>query len=101
MMLFFKVVPTARRVLENGFYFGGRQHQYLTYESNVPFVLRFMVDHDITGCCWVELPAGSYDLRSDGTHGTLRKESRMQLEADVYHDELIAHEVNFFFFFDS
>ena len=87
-----KLVPTARRVLERGFQFNGRSHQYLTYESNVPFVLRFMVDHDITGCCWVELPAATYSVRGDGTGGTMRKTSRMQLECDVYHNELIAHE---------
>ena len=87
-----KLIPTARRVLENGFYFGGSSHQHLTYESNVPFVLRFMVDHDITGCCWVELPAGTYSLRGDGTGGTIRKQTRMQLEADIYHNELVAHE---------
>lgn len=23
------------------------------YEANIPFVLRFMVDSEITGCCWV------------------------------------------------
>ena len=87
-----KLIATARRVLENGFYFGSRNHQYLTYESNVPFVLRFMVDHDITGCCWVELPAGTYGVRGDGTSGTPRKQCRTQLEMDIYHNELVAHE---------
>jgi DNA polymerase delta subunit 1 len=87
-----KIVPTARRVLENGFYFANRNHQYLTYESNIPFVLRFMVDHDITGCCWVELPAGTYSVRGDGTNGTIKKTCRTQLEMDIYHNELIAHE---------
>ena len=23
------------------------------YEVNIPFVLRYMVDSEITGCCWV------------------------------------------------
>lgn len=23
------------------------------YEANIPFVLRYMVDSDITGCCWI------------------------------------------------
>jgi DNA polymerase delta subunit 1 len=97
-----KNVPTARRVLERGFSFNGRRHEYLTYESNIPFVLRFMVDKDITGCCWVQLPAGTYSLRGDGLGPpgasggggatNIRKASRMQIEADIYHNELVAHE---------
>ncbi len=94
------MVPTARRVLERGFAFSGSRHEYLTYESNIPFVLRFMVDKDITGCCWVELPKGTYSLRGDGLAGPpgttssrgLRKTSRMQIEADICHTELVAHE---------
>lgn len=38
---------TAKRVLENGFSFGGNQAeriQYSTFESNLPFIMRFMVD---------------------------------------------------------
>lgn len=23
------------------------------YEANIPFVLRYMVDSEITGCCWI------------------------------------------------
>jgi DNA polymerase delta subunit 1 len=31
-----------------------------TFEANVPFELRFMVDTTLAGCQWVRLPAGSY-----------------------------------------
>ncbi len=31
-----------------------------TYEANVPFELRYMVDTKLAGCQWIELPAGSY-----------------------------------------
>ena len=35
---------------------------FITYESHVLFTLRFMVDCDIVGGGWVELPAGSYQV---------------------------------------
>ena len=42
-----------------------------TYESNVPFVLRFMIDKGIQGADWVEMPAVTYSLRDEN-----RKQSR-------------------------
>ena len=42
------------------------------FECNVPYVLRYMIDRDITGASWLSLPKGTYHLRqyeSDkGTH---------------------------------
>ncbi len=32
----------------------------LTFESNVVFVMRYMVDAKIVGANWVTLPAGAY-----------------------------------------
>lgn len=44
------LVPTARGILQDGFACPGfRERQYMTYESNVPFVLRYMIDNDIVG----------------------------------------------------
>jgi DNA polymerase delta subunit 1 len=37
---------------------------YINFESNVDFESRFMVDRDIVGCNWIELPAGKYFLRN-------------------------------------
>jgi DNA polymerase delta subunit 1 len=51
-------------ILESGLVFdgypGGRTFQ--TYESNIPFVLRFMIDKKMTGAAWLELPANAYDV---------------------------------------
>ena len=33
--------------------------RYLTYEGNVPFELRYMIDHNIYGCQWLRIPAGN------------------------------------------
>ena len=58
-----------------------------TYESNVPFVLRFMIDKGIQGADWVELPAGTYSLRDANT-----KQSRCTYETDIFFDKLLTHE---------
>ena len=34
-----------------------------TFESNIPFALRFMVDKQITGMGWMRIPAKKYTLR--------------------------------------
>jgi len=56
-----------------------------TYESNVPFILRFMIDKDIYGSDWVELKAGTYSIRKSTTV------SRCSIEADVYFNNLVVH----------
>jgi DNA polymerase delta subunit 1 len=58
----------------------------LTYESNIPFALRFMIDTGIVGMCWLELPGTRYTLISDG-----RKKSTSQIEADIIYTEIIVH----------
>ena len=40
--------------------------------EDVPFVMRYMIDKDVTGASWLTLPKGSYRLRESetekGTH---------------------------------
>lgn len=38
------------------------QCAFITYESHVLFALRFMVDCNVVGGGWVELPAGKYQV---------------------------------------
>ena len=59
-----------------------------TYESNVLFVLRFMVDCDVVGGNWVELPAGTY-VHYGANHP--RKISHCQLESHIHYSKLISH----------
>ncbi|KAH9257816.1 hypothetical protein BASA81_003834 [Batrachochytrium salamandrivorans] len=72
------LVATARGILERGFRaapeLGERSLQ--TYESNVPFVLRFMVDQNIVGCNWLELRPGTYSQRLGAEQGGV-KETRV------------------------
>lgn len=49
-----------------------------TYESNMPFALRYMIDNDIVGMQWIQIPAGKYILRKQGTY-----QSTCQFEFDI------------------
>jgi DNA polymerase delta subunit 1 len=47
------LVATARRILEKGINIPNSGYkQFVTYESNLPFVLRYMVDNNIKGGSW-------------------------------------------------
>ncbi len=83
------LVNKARAALCNGIVVKGFGNLSCgsTYDSNVPYVLRFMVDAKLQGASWLTLPGGSYSMRSDG-----RQVSRCQAEVDVYFKHIIAHE---------
>lgn len=53
-----------------------------------------MVDSNIVGCNWIEIPAGKYKVRTPhmSTHMSDAKPmSRCQLEIDVAWDDIISH----------
>ena len=81
------LVATGRRILERGIKVGQSHKQFKTYESNLPYVLRFMVDKDVTGGGWITLPAGSYEVREAS-----KTVSRCGLEVDVDYRAITAHE---------
>jgi hypothetical protein len=88
------IIPTLKRILEedgvelpdNG------THTCPTFESNVPFVLRYMIDSEINGSNWLELPAGAYTRRVPGTSSTT---TTTQLEVDVVYSDIISHKVGY------
>ncbi|KAI8099328.1 DNA polymerase family B-domain-containing protein [Halteromyces radiatus] len=55
-----------------------------TYESNLAYLLRFMIDCKVSGCNWIELPPGSYTLAE--THS-----SHAQIEVNTSYDKFISH----------
>jgi hypothetical protein len=74
------LVPTLKRIMEGGIHLPGievtdpeaassigeeygRMTRFAAFECNVPFVLRFMVDWEITGAGWLTLPAHTYKIR--------------------------------------
>jgi len=92
-----KQVATLRNIMEQGITMpGGRQQSFLTYESNIDFVLRFMFDCQIVGCNWIELPQGQYTIRrAQGTYHNpaLALSSQCQIEADIAYTKLVSHPV--------
>ena len=49
----------------------------VTYESNLPYALRFMIDNEIVGMSWIKVVAGKYKLRNSG------KLCNSQIEIDI------------------
>lgn len=97
------MVATARRILERGIQVGQQYRTFHTYESNIPFVLRFMVDHKVSGGSWLSLPASKYVVRRRNTGSSsfssttsssapaLDSISHCQLEVDIRCSDLISH----------
>lgn len=81
------LIPTARRLCENGISVHGQRRQFVTYESNLPYVLRFMVDNNVKGGGWIEVKQGEYTVRSGQN-----QISRAQIEVDCDFRSIIAHE---------
>lgn len=55
------------------------------YETNIDFEVRFMVDIDLVGCGWVEIPANKY-WNHRGNKNTL-----CQIEVSIDVKDLIVH----------
>lgn len=76
-------VASIRNFLKEPRKVGGIDMPTLSFESNMPFALRFMIDKDIVGMGWIRLLGGKYK------EAPLRH-SRCQLELDVDHQYVVA-----------
>lgn len=93
-----RLIAPSKRLLEQGFTCPGYSNfGYSSYESNIDFEIRFMVDSNVVGCSWIEVPAGKYHLRHK--HHKNKDDvrnpppiSRSQIELDVSWEEFIAHQ---------
>lgn len=93
---FFKIIftlPThvtqGRSILEEGFPVEGilTVSPFFTYESNIAYILQFMVDYKIGGASWIELPAGKYSLVNTRRCNTT-------IEATIHCDDLVVYSVD-------
>nr|BAO20831.1 DNA polymerase delta catalytic subunit [Baculentulus morikawai] len=91
-----RMITPARKLLERGdlkwAHFPGVN--YKPFEANIDFEIRFMVDLEIVGCNWIQLPPGKwYKRNSDVTKSDLKLSpvSRCQLEVDVSYGHVISH----------
>ena len=72
-------VSRLRSIIEKGQRVGSHDClSSVTYESNMPFALRFMIDNEFGGMSWVRIGAGNWTIR----HPSL-KQSNCQIEFDV------------------
>ncbi|KIJ20820.1 hypothetical protein PAXINDRAFT_174244 [Paxillus involutus ATCC 200175] len=85
-----KSLPKVRGLFERGeisfrdFFPLGQP--YATFESNIPYILRFMIDTKVVGMNWIEIPAGKYKLLSEGA-----TRSTCQIELNVRWNAFISH----------
>lgn len=86
------LVPAAKRIFDDGFQLSSVGFiRGQTYESNVPFILRFLVDNCISGSDWIELPAHKYSIRPSTTNNLVRT-SRCSVEVDVVYNSMVVHQ---------
>ncbi|KAK4345883.1 hypothetical protein RND71_036059 [Anisodus tanguticus] len=79
------MVTSCRGILDRGIQIDGLgMKSFLTYESNVLFALRFMIDCNVVGGNWIEVPVGRYKKAA-------RNLSYCQLEFDCLYSDLISH----------
>jgi DNA polymerase delta subunit 1 len=84
-----KFVAAAKRLLTTTIVYQPlANHTFYPFESNVDIETRFIVDTNILGCCWIELPAGKWFRRPQNSYPVT---SRCQLEVDVSWTDFISH----------
>ena len=86
------LIPTLKQAFENGHAnFGGNIcFAQRTYESNMPYVLRFMIDKDLAGCGWITLPKGKFTINENVN----RYVSRSQVEVRIDYSDIVANDGN-------
>mmetsp|Transcript_155936 Transcript_155936/g.499937 ORF Transcript_155936/g.499937 Transcript_155936/m.499937 type:complete len:1220 (+) Transcript_155936:362-4021(+) len=82
-----KLIASCRSALERGLRLrSGAVWQTQPLETNVAFCVRFLVDLDLGGGSWLEIPGGRYQVRDARS-----RKSTATVEADVHHTALVAH----------
>ncbi|OEU20464.1 DNA polymerase delta catalytic subunit [Fragilariopsis cylindrus CCMP1102] len=59
--------------------------EYAAFECNVPYVLRYMIDNDISGAGWLTLPKTKYQVRE-----TSEMKTHCQVEVDISYVDIIS-----------
>jgi DNA polymerase elongation subunit (family B) len=82
------MIPQLKRIMEEGITPPGMYNScsLQPFETNVPFVLRFMIDQDITGAGWLTMPKNAYSVRAEAA-----KKTHCQIEVDISFEALVAH----------
>ncbi|KAJ7918757.1 DNA polymerase family B-domain-containing protein [Mycena leptocephala] len=84
-----KSLPKIRGAFERNecrYQFFPTEKPISTFESNIAYTLRFMIDTKVVGMNWIEVPAKKYTILSGKD-----KKSHCQLEINVKYDDFISH----------
>lgn len=63
-------ISKCRVKIENGLSIPGLNYPCqsdTTFESNLSYILRFMIDCKVSGSNWIELPAGTWSFKESGS----------------------------------
>jgi DNA polymerase delta subunit 1 len=82
-----RLIASAVRCVDSIFRSSEDSTPVQTFESNIDFEIRFMVDTKVVGCNWIELPKGTYTIRP---HNEM--ESRSQIEVDIAYNKFKSYE---------
>lgn len=88
------LVGTSRGIVERGFALAGNRGYFapaVSYETNVPFALRFMVDRSIQGGGWVKLDTSLPTTGAGGLYPRVYKNestNTCQLEVDIHYEQV-------------
>lgn len=84
-----QLMTPSKKVLETGWDVetenGRTRRQFSTFESNIDYEIRFMVDCKVRGASWITIPAGKHAHR-------LKFETTCAYECTVDYRDIIAHE---------
>ncbi|GMK56891.1 hypothetical protein CspeluHIS016_0307310 [Cutaneotrichosporon spelunceum] len=83
---FIKIMCSEPKAIPKVDYKGLFPQEVLTYESNIAFTLRFMIDTHIVGMNWIEVPPGTYEMLSGS-----EKRSSCQYEFTLHYKDLVSH----------
>ncbi|KAI1321493.1 DNA-directed DNA polymerase delta [Mortierella claussenii] len=79
-------VAAGKRAVERGIQCPGfTDGVSATYESNIAYLLRFMIDCKVKGANWIELPSGTF-MTIDSPH------SNAQINVEVNYENIISHQ---------
>lgn len=79
------LVGELRKQFEQGISIGGLKFSEQTWEANMAFALRFMIDKGISGMSWVTLPKGTFEIIPLN-----RTVSTCQTEIAINHNDIVA-----------
>jgi DNA polymerase delta subunit 1 len=94
-----KGIKTLRTAIEQGKVVGssfyGRGVTTPTYESNIPYLLRVLIDRKIAGGSWVSFPRQYVrNMLVQGTGWDHKMQSRCQVELFIDAERMVAHDYN-------